>query len=108
MTHVKKLNQSGEKMLNSRLVSDLKLNLSIKTVQRHMQRCGCIYKKSKLQIILNDHHKAERMNIVGDWISENQDWSKTMFTDEKRFTLDGSDDLRTWAPKKGNIMRNKR
>ena len=44
MSHVKKLNQGDEKILSSRQVSDLKLNLSINTVHRHMQRCGYIYK----------------------------------------------------------------
>ena len=71
-------------------------------------KCEYKYKRAKSQIILSEHHKTERLNVISDWISGNHNWEKTFFTNEKRFTLDGPDDWRTYAMKNDNIVRNKR
>ena len=77
----------------------------MKTVQRHLRRSGYLYKKSKLEIVLSDHHKAKRIKIVGNWVSQKHDLSRTILSDEKRFILDGPDDRRTWVSKKEKITR---
>jgi len=105
---IEMLKKSGQRIVSSRLIKDLNLKLSLSTVHRYLIRSGYKYKKARSQIILSEHHKEERRNIIGDWISDNHDWSKTVFSDEKRFTLDGPDDWQTYVMKTEAIVRNKR
>ena len=62
------IQDSDQKIWSSRIVKDLNLNISISKVQRHMLRCGYKYKRAKSQIILSEHHKTERLNVISDWI----------------------------------------
>ena len=105
---IESLKCSNQKVVSSRIVKDLNLKVSVSTVQRHLMRCDYKYKKAKLQIILSNHHKHERTKIIGDWIIENNDWSKAIFSDEKQFTLDKPDDWRTYAKKTEDTNRNVR
>ena len=105
---VMKLTGSGEKVWSEKIITDLRLNVSPCTVQRHLLKSGYKYKRAKSQIILSEQHKVERLNIVTQWITSNQNWEQTIFTDEKRFTLDGPDDWRTYCLKNKTPIRNKR
>ena len=90
------LKSNAKKVTCSILIKELDLNVSKTTVQRYMTRIGYKYKRAKYQIILSAKHKEERLKIVSSWIIKNLDWSKTIFSDEKRFSLDGPDDWRTY------------
>ena len=53
----------------------------------------------------------DRVKICIDWIRQRIDWKKVVFTDEKKFNLDGRDNWRTYSRKDPkNILncRNKR
>ena len=73
---IESLKCSNQKIVCSRIFKDLNLKVSVSMLQRHLIRCDYKYKKAKLQIILSNHHKHERTKIIGDWITENHDWSK--------------------------------
>ena len=44
-------------------------------------------------------HKENRIGIIKGWITENHPWEKTVLSDEKRFSLDGPNDWRTYVTK---------
>jgi len=54
--------------------------------------------------MLSKKHKEFRLKLITWWITENHHWENTVFSDKKRFSLDGPDDWRTYAAKneKGN------
>lgn len=114
----------GEKLLMKRMIGKLKerkskvnakklkiecdLNISVSTIQRHMKRSGMRYKKIQSMIYLSQKHKEGRLLKVSTWVSENHVWEKTVFSDEKRFSLDGPDDWRTYISKNEHISRQRR
>jgi len=46
--------------------------------------------------------------VINDWIIENHAWEKTVFSDEKRFSLDGPDYWRTYTLKNNTNTRQQR
>ena len=48
------LTGSGEKVWSSKIIKDLRLNVSHCTVQRHLLKSGYKYKRAKSQIILSE------------------------------------------------------
>lgn len=100
--------ENGEKVNSRKIKESCNLNVSTRTVQRYMKNTGFKYKKVKSQIFLQRRHKEERIRIINKWICENQIWEETIFSDEKRFSLDGPDDWRTYMPETENFVRQKR
>ena len=99
--------RSNEKVHASKLMSNLQINASVRTVQRHMRRNGYIYKKAKRNIELHDLHKEKRINECRIWIASNHNWERTIFSDEKRFCCDGPDNWNSYC-QKGQYLRRQR
>ena len=102
------LQNQGEKINCSKIKNTCDLNFSTRTLQRHMQKQGHKYRKAKMQIYLSKKHKEQRVKIISDWIISNHQWEKTVFSDEKRFSLDGPDDWRTYVQKSKPAVRERR
>jgi transposase len=79
-----------------KIIKECNLDVSLRTVQRHLKCQGLKYKRSKSKINLSKSHKEKRLEIITEWITKNQKWETTIFSDEKRFSLDGPDDWRSY------------
>ena len=60
------------------------------------------------KIYLSNVHKENRIDIINGWITENHPCEKAVFSDEKRFSLDGSDDQRTYVTKNEEFYKQRR
>ena len=86
------------------LKGDCKLNVSPRIIRRHLRVLGMQYKNVQRRINLTKAHKEKRVEMAKQWISSNHDMSKTIFSDEKRFSLDGPDNWKTYVCKKQNQL----
>lgn len=102
------LNEQQEKVNSKKLIKNLGLNISPRSVHRHLLKLDFKYKKATNQIVLSKKHKQIRLDVISSWISSNHSWENTIFTDEKRFTLDGPDNWMTYMPKNSKYIRQKR
>lgn len=58
---------------------------------------GFKYKISKKVIYLTKEHRQRRIETIKQWFLQNQKWSQTVFSDEKRFCLDSPDNWGTYC-----------
>jgi len=90
-------NESKEKINTTKLIEECDLDASKSTVQRYLKKTGFVYKTISSRIHLTAGHKQFRMQHVRSWILLNHNWNITIFSDEKRFSLDGPDDWRSYV-----------
>ena len=102
------LEDMSEKVNAPKIKNECKLEVSISTVQRHLRREGMIYKRIIPKICLTKQHKVNRIRLIKSWISSEHDWNQTIFSDEKRFSLDGPDHWASYVSKNSKIQRMKR
>lgn len=102
------IQNNHEKVTSLKLIKECQLNANIRTVQYHLRNMGYVYKKINKQIYLSQQHKDERIRKITEWITAGHIWEKTIFSDEKRFCLDGPDDWRSYISKNQNLVRQKR
>jgi len=86
----------GEKVNAPKLIQECNLNASISTVQRYLRSTGLKYKRISSRIFLTATHKQKRIEMIKSWVTSNHNWRITIFMDEKRFSLDGPDDWRSY------------
>lgn len=94
-----------QKINCSKVKNECNLDLSTRTLQRHMKTSGLYYKKIKRNIGLTDKDFRTRKECITSWISENHDWNVTTFSDEKYFKLDGPDNQYTYMYKNDIISK---
>ena len=94
---VKAINKKGKKVTASKILEYLSEPVALRTLQRELKKSDLIcLKKIKKKIILTDSQKINRLEILGSWFEENIDFSKVIFSDESRFSLDGPDNDISW------------
>ena len=105
---VSRLIDEKTKVNSSKIKQECELNVSTSTVQRCMRKIGYRYKKAKTQIVLSAMHKRKRVEYITNWISNNHPWEITVFSDEKRFCLDGPDCWYSYSIDSVTLIRPKR
>lgn len=100
--------KNEEKINSSKIKKSCYLEISTRSIQRHLKREGYEYIRAKSKIILSKKHKQLRLEIITNWITNQHQWDRTVFSDEKRFSLDGPDDWKTYAQRCEHVVRCKR
>jgi hypothetical protein len=76
----------------SRLKGELQLDDSKRTIQRIIKKCRHLKRlKLKRKPALKPHHKKARLEWAKAHMNWDQQWKRTLFSDEKKFNLDGPD-----------------
>ena len=105
---ISNIQERQEKVNAPKIIRHCELPVSVSTVQRYMTSALYNYKKAKRQIVLTRQQKQKRIEIISSWITNVHPWEITIFSDEKKFSLDGNDNWKSYVRVKENIIRNKR
>ena len=105
LTRIKKFTSAkinaGHFINSNDIKSELNLPVSSSTIQRAMNRLGFSYGNITKKLPLTRKHMLQRKTSCIKWIEDGVDFNKVVFTDEKRFSLDGPDGYKSYIDKRG-------
>ena len=105
---IKRLKIGQERVTARKIKENLNLDCHQKTIERRLKGLNMKYKNSTKKIILKKEHKESRLKLAQYWIESCHDWSNTVYSDEKKFNLDGPDCWMSWMEEDEEPTRNKR
>jgi len=91
------MEQSSQKITAKKIVEECDLNVSTRTVQRYFNRQKCKFGHIPQRITLNTTQKLNRVKALTKWIADGICWRNVVFSDEKRFSLNGPDNYMTYS-----------
>ena len=83
------------------------LNLTTDSVCLNMKQLGFVYTHAKQAILLTRKYKQRREALAKQWLKDSQPWNITVFSDEKKFNLDGPDNWSTYTDEGRKLYRKK-
>lgn len=81
---------------------------SLKTIKRYLRGQKLTHQDAKTMIVLTKKHKLARVERANFWIEALWPWHKVVWSDEKKFNLDGPDSWSSWMREDKLIIRNRR
>lgn len=91
--------KDGIRTTSTSVASNLGFSASKSTVCRMLRYLKFRYGKVTFHNTLSQKYRHLRIKIVRKYIENNINWKDIVFSDEKRFNLDGCDNCNTWGPK---------
>jgi len=92
LARLKRYASSGDYSASD-LKKELSIDASVRTVQRELQQCDHhAYVKADKSPQLLQRHKSARVAWVERHLRDRTDWSRVIFSDEEKFSLDRPDD----------------
>lgn len=83
---------SNQNTSTAKIKGELKLPVTTTRVQQILTSSGLLtFKKCLSKPALNERHKSARLQFAKKYMSWVQEWKAVMFSDEKKFNLDGPD-----------------
>lgn len=82
--------------------------MSTEGARLNMARLGFHHRTIQQSIVLTKTHKLKRLALAKEWLKDSHPWPITIFTDEKKFNLDGPDSWSTYTDEKRELCRTKR
>lgn len=98
------MHKNGEKVNCRKLINECNIPASRFTVARYLKQRGMRYRKIKKSLPLKPLDKVKRVELGKTWLAKNHPWERTIFSDEKWFSLDGPDDWRTFVYPKQKVF----
>jgi len=84
-------NTKGVKVTTRSILRGTNADISKRTLNNWLSKNDFTYKKGVQNVELTTKHRKLRVQLISSWIHDNIPWEKAVFTDEKRFTVDGPD-----------------
>lgn len=99
-TRIKKFIRSevdaGRRVTAAKIKETLQLTVNKSTISRHLNRMKFFYQEFVKTLPLSKEHRKARIKFVRDLITDAIDYKKIVFSDEKRFSLDGPDNYMSY------------
>ena len=81
----------GLKVTCRKIIEGTNLGVSRKTMNNWLLKHKFKYVKEVQTLKLSKLHRMNRISAISLWIEKNINWENTVFSDEKRFSLNGPD-----------------
>ena len=91
--HIISETRAGRRLTSRSIQRSLGVDCDRRTIQRVLKSNNILYEFHQKKLPLSDVDKTRRLNFARLHIINGTDFSKWIFSDEKRFNLDGPDNL---------------
>ena len=86
----------GRRVTAGKVKEELGLSVNKSTISRHLNRMNFFYEEFVKTLPLSKEHRRARVDFVKNLVANSTDYKKIVFSDEKRFSLDGPDNYMSY------------